>query len=113
MFELATKRLVRGLLFDMGDVLHDATLWRRWLFQLLGRIGLNARYRTLFRVWDEEFLGDVYRGRREYGEAFHAFLLSLGLSRGQIDEVQAASQARKRELELNVRPLPGVRDTVK
>ncbi|HVX11246.1 MAG TPA: HAD family hydrolase [Pirellulales bacterium] len=112
MLECATKPLVHGLLFDMGDVLYDATLWRRWLFQLLGRMGLNARYRTLFGVWDKEFLDDVHRGRREYGEAFQAFLLSLGLSRGQIDEVQAASQARKRELERGARPLPGVRDTV-
>jgi HAD superfamily hydrolase (TIGR01509 family) len=103
---------VRGLLFDMGDVLYDATLWRRWLFQLLGRMGLHAHYRTMFRVWDEEFLDDVHRGRREFAEAFQAFLLSLGLSRGQSDEVQAASQARKRELEMGARPLPGVRDTV-
>ena len=112
MLELLSKRLVRGMLFDMGDVLYDATLWRRWLFQLLGRIGLNAHYRTLYRVWDEEFLDDVHRGRREYSEAFQAFLLSLGLSRGQIDEVQAASLARKRDLERSARPLPGVRDTV-
>lgn len=103
---------LRGLLFDMGDVLYDATLWRRWLYQLLGRIGLHSRYRTLYRVWDEEFLNDVHRGRREFAEAFAAFLLSLGLSRGQIDEVQAASQARKRDLELSTRPLPGVRDTI-
>ncbi|HQU41723.1 MAG: hypothetical protein B7Z73_01685, partial [Planctomycetia bacterium 21-64-5] len=40
------------------------------------------------------------------------FLLSIGLSHGQIDEVQAASQARKRDLEANARPLPGVRATV-
>lgn len=26
-------RNVRGLVFDMGDVLFDATVWRRWLLQ--------------------------------------------------------------------------------
>lgn len=113
MFDLATnRRLVQGLLFDMGDVLYDATGWRRWLLQLLARMGLHTHYRTLFRIWDDEFLDDVHRGRREYGEAFQAFLLSVGLSRGQIDEVQAASQARKRELEAHARPLPGVRATI-
>lgn len=112
MFEATNRRLVQGLLFDMGDVLYDATGWRRWLLQLLARMGLHTHYRTLFRVWDDEFLDDVYRGRREYGEAFQTFLLSLGLSRGQIDEVQAASSARKRELEVHARLLPGVRSTI-
>jgi HAD superfamily hydrolase (TIGR01509 family) len=112
MFDATNQRLVQGLLFDMGDVLYDATGWRRWLLQLLARMGLHTHYRTLFRVWDDEFLEDVYRGRREYGEAFQTFLLCLGLSRGQIDEVRAASQARKRELEVHARLLPGVRSTL-
>lgn len=113
MFDPATERSgVQGLLFDMGDVLYDATGWRRWLLQLLARMGLHTHYRTLYHIWDDDFLADVYRGRREYQEAFQAFLLSIGLSRGQIDEVQAASQARKRDLEANARPLPGVRRTV-
>ncbi|HEV3343182.1 MAG TPA: HAD family hydrolase [Pirellulales bacterium] len=113
MFDKTTNgRLVQGFLFDMGDVLYDATAWRRWLLQLLSRMGLHAQYRTLYRIWDDEFLDDVHRGRREYSEAFQAFLLSVGLSRAQIDEVQAASQARKRDLEAHVRPLPGVRSTI-
>lgn len=113
MFDTAKDgRLIQGLLFDMGDVLYDATAWRRWLLQLLARLGLHSHYRSLFRVWDDDFLDDVHRGHREYGEAFQAFLLSIGLSRAQIDEVQAASQARKRDLEAHVRPLPGVRSTL-
>lgn len=103
---------VQGLLFDMGDVLYDATVWRRWLLQLLHRMGLHTQYRPFFKVWDCDFLDDVHCGRREYGEAFQAFLLSAGLSRGQIDEVEAASQARKRQLEDDVRPFPGVRATL-
>src|SRR3569623_1380083 len=78
----------------MGDVLYDATLWRRWLLRLLQRMGLHTQYRTFFKIWDVEFLNEVHCGRREYSEAFQAFLLSAGLSRGQIDEVEAARQAR-------------------
>lgn len=103
---------VQGLVFDMGDVLYDATVWRRWLLQLLHRMGLHTQYRAFYKVWDCDFLDDVHCGRREYGEAFQAFLLSSGLSRGQIDEVEAASQARKRTLEGNTRPFPGVRGTL-
>lgn len=106
------RETIEGLLFDMGDVLHDDTAWRRWLLQLLGRMGLRSRYRALFRLWDEEYLAEVYAGRRKYTEALQSFLLAIGLSRAQIDEVQAASQARVRELEGGLRPLPGVRATL-
>ena len=101
-----------GLIFDMGDVLYDATVWRRWLMQLLHRMGLHTHYRSFFKVWEQEYLDDVHRGRREYGEAFQTFLLAAGLSRGHIDEVVAASHARKREIETGTRPLPGVRETI-
>jgi HAD superfamily hydrolase (TIGR01509 family) len=103
---------VQGLLFDMGDVLYDATLWRRWLLQILARMGIHAAYRDFYRVWDRDYLPDVHCGRQDYHEAFCAFLQSLGLTRGVIDEIEAASQARRRELIATLRPLPGVRPTL-
>ena len=104
---------VRALMFDMGDVFYDATLWRRWLLQLLSRMGLHTNYRSFYRVWERDFLDPVHRGECELGEALRAFLRAVGLKRGQIDEVEAASQARRRELETGIRPLPGVRSTLK
>jgi HAD superfamily hydrolase (TIGR01509 family) len=109
---LKRVRGVRGLLFDMGDVLYDATLWRRWLLQMLSRMGVHAAYRDFYRVWDRDYLNAVHVGRRDYHEAFCAFLQSLGLSRGAIEEIEAASQARRRELIATLRPLPGVRPTL-
>lgn len=103
---------VSGLVFDMGDVLIDATAWRLWLLQLLGRLGLHAGYRSFFDIWDRDYLDAVHRGERDYGEAFEAFLRDAGLTRGQIDEIVAASSVRKRELESEVRPFPGVRPTL-
>ena len=103
---------VRGIVFDMGDVLYDATVGRRWLLALLSRMGVAASYRDFFERWERDYLVDVHRGRREYGEALEAFLRSVGLSRGQIEEVLAASQAHRRELEAGTRPLPGVRATL-
>ena len=105
-------RPVEGLLFDMGDVLYDATLWRRWLLRVLSQLGVHTSYRSFFHIWDHDFLDDVYRGRREFCEAFQAFLLSVGLSPGQIDEVEAACQARRNEWERNARLLPGVKPTL-
>ncbi len=103
---------VRGVLFDLGNVLYDDTMWRRWMLRLLQHLGLQTHYRGFCRVWDREHLDAVYRGRRSFAEAFETFLLSIGLSRGQIEEVQAACRARRRELEASARPLPGVRSTL-
>ena len=105
-------RPVQGLLFDAGDVLYDSTTWRRWLLQLLRRLGVYAHYRSLFHIWDNDFLPDVYRGQRDLGEAFKTFLLSIGLSHAQIDEVVAACQAQRNRWETSTRPLPGVLTTL-
>jgi HAD superfamily hydrolase (TIGR01509 family) len=105
-------RPVEGLLFDMGDVLCDATLWRRWLLRVLSQLGLHTSYRSFFHIWDHDFLDDVHRGRREFSEAFQAFLRSVGLSPAQIDEVEAACQARRNEWERTGRLLPGVKSTL-
>lgn len=105
-------RPVRGLMFDAGDVLYDATVWRRWLLQLLRRIGLYTNYRSFYHIWDHDFLADVHRGRRPFGDAFQAFLLSAGLSRAQIDEIEAACKARRNQWEATARPLPGVKSTL-
>ncbi len=103
---------IRGVLLDMCNVLYDDTVWRRWVLKLLTRLGLHTTYGCFFRVWQREYLDGVHRGEREFCEAFEAFLRAAGLSRGQIDEVEAACQARRRDLEAGSRPLPGVKTTL-
>lgn len=103
---------VQAVAFDLGDVLYDATVWRRWLVRLLASLGLRVQYTEFFRVWDRDYLPEVYCGRREYHEAFEAMLGSCGLSSAQIDELAAASHARRRELARHRRLLPGVRRTL-
>lgn len=103
---------IRGLLFDLCNVLYDNTLWRRWLLQLLSHLGLHTNYRCFFKVWDRDFLDDVHRGRRTFSDAFDAFLRSVGLSPGQIDEVKAACQSRRLQMETTARLLPGVKHTL-
>ena len=105
-------RKVRGLVFDMGDVLFDATVWRRWLLQQLHRMGLQTTYRSFFEVWDRDYLDSVHRGERDYAEAFQSFLRDSGLTLGQIEEVLFASNQVKREIEQDTRPFPGVRATL-
>ena len=103
---------VACLVFEADNVLFDATLWRRWLHQLLGRFGVLTDYETFFERWDREYLADVYRGRREFGEAFQSYLLSAGLTPAQFDEIEAASTAKRRDLATSTRLLPGVRSSL-
>ncbi|HEY5314247.1 MAG TPA: HAD family hydrolase [Pirellulales bacterium] len=103
---------VRAFVFDLGDVLYDATVWRRWLVRLLARLGLRVNYAEFFRVWDRDYLPDVYCGRREYAEAFESLLSTRGLSRAQIEEATAAGHARRRDLAIHRHLLPGVLTTL-
>lgn len=105
--------LLRGIVFDMGDILFDAATWRRWLYRLLRQLGMADSYADVFGKWDRDYLDAVHRGQRQYHEAFAAFLTSCGFSAAQIDEVVAASMARKREIEAGVRPFAGVKPTLK
>ncbi len=103
---------IGGLVVDMADVLYDATLWRRWLLRLVNKLGVRASYASFYGVWEREYLHDVYRGRREFNEAFQSFLLARRLSWAQIDEIEAASRIQRQNLESNVRPLAGVVKTI-
>ncbi len=105
-------RCVRGVLFETDNVLYDATAWRRWLLSLLGRMGVKTHYDIFFGVWEAEFLIDVHRGACNHDAALRSYLRAVGLSSGQLDEVIAASAARRRELDASVVPQPGVRRTI-
>jgi putative hydrolase of the HAD superfamily len=106
------KLHVEGLLFDMDDVLYDATVWRRWFLRLLTRAGLHTHYRAFYRVLDREYLVDVHCGRRDFWEALRHYLRSIGLDAALIGEIVAAGLARYTELTERVRPLPGVAATL-
>jgi FMN phosphatase YigB (HAD superfamily) len=103
---------IRGVLLDLGNVLYDDALWQQWVRQLLAHLGLHNDCRGFPRVWDRDYLDDVHRGRCGFGEAFRAFLSSVGLTESQIDEVEAACRGRRRLLETGMRPLPGVKTTL-
>jgi FMN phosphatase YigB (HAD superfamily) len=100
------------VLFDLGGVLYDDSAWRRWLLHLLGHMGLHTQYTPFFRVWDRDYAHDVAWGDTSDWEAMRLFLLSAGLSPGQVDEVAAAGRSRIRDFELNIRPYPRVRETL-
>ncbi len=99
---------VAGLLVDLCGVLYDDSTWPRWLLRLVQRLGLHTTYTPFFRVWRREYLDRVKRQELEYWQALRLFLLSSGLTNGQIDEVEAASHAQQRVNAAEILPLPGV-----
>ncbi|MFW6171345.1 MAG: HAD family hydrolase [Planctomycetota bacterium] len=99
---------VAGALIDLCGVLYDDSIWSRWLFKVVQRLGLHTTYTPFFRVWRCEYLSRVKRQELEYWEALRVFLRAAGLSSGQIDEVEAAGHAQLRKYESQLMPLPGV-----
>jgi AHBA synthesis associated protein len=97
-----------GLVLDCGGVLYDDTVWLRWLLKLLTRLGLHTHFTPFMRIWQREYLSHVKTGDAEYWQALRTFLRALGLTAGQMAEVQAAGMARQRDLEGSILPLPGV-----
>ena len=103
---------IRGIVFDMGDVLYDATVWRRWLLRVLNRMGLHTHYASFYRVWDRTYLEAVHRGERDYDEAFCDFPRAPGLADPQFEDIGAAGRRPRREIEARAGAFPGVRDTI-
>lgn len=98
----------RALAFDAAGIIYDATLWRRNVWQVVWHLGLHVDYHRFFTPWDDHYAGCVNSGRREFAEAFEAFLLGGGLSWAQIDEVEAATRGSRLHLCRPAKPLPGV-----
>ena len=101
-----------ALLFACDNVLYDATVWERWLVKLLRNVGVPIDQETFCRQWEQEFLAEIHCGRRDFDEAFRDYLRQLGLSRGLIDEVAAASQGRRHQFLRETRAMPYIRKTI-
>lgn len=104
--------LTSGLIVEFAGVLFDPSPWRRWLFQLVVKMGLQAHYQTFNRLWDADYEDDVNCGRRDYWTALRLYLVTAGLTHQQVDEVEAAGRFKYLQLEYDARPLPGVLPTL-
>jgi len=101
-----------ALVLEFDDVLCDATHWQRWLWQVLSRVGVQRDFESFSHIWQRGYLVEVQRGGRDFAESLRMFLVDWGLPAGQIDELEAASAARRREMLQHLRPLPGVVSTL-
>ncbi len=100
-----------GLIFDAGDVLFDATPWRRWLAGRLQSLGVKITYDELVERW-EALLADVYCGRADYWKRFDEMLAPMGLDARQALEVAADARKKGKEVLVGRKPFEGVARTL-
>jgi phosphoglycolate phosphatase-like HAD superfamily hydrolase len=108
----ARLREIDWLIFDLENVLYDATGWWQWMVQQLIRLGLHTDSESLRRVWECDFLVDVQFGRVDFWSQFGRFLQSLGLRRGQIAEMVVSARPRYEHLLQSSRAFPFVARTL-
>ncbi len=87
-----------AVIFDMGDIFFDATVWRRTLVQHLQQQGVEIDYREFCRRWEQKLVA-VYVGRREYWDTFHEFVTESPLVGRAVDETIAFAREKAAEIE--------------
>ena len=100
-----------GLVFDIGDTLFDATVWRRWLAARLRLLGAPITPDQLVQRW-EALLVDVYRGRADYWRRFGELLASMGIRGQRARELTRQARARGHEVQTCRVLFDGVRQTL-
>jgi phosphoglycolate phosphatase-like HAD superfamily hydrolase len=104
---------VRALILDADLILSNTAAWCRSLSQLLAHVGHEPAGMLQHRLWRNQHLADVFRGRRELGDVLEEYLESMSIARGRRDEVLAASLSQWREGQFPLHFLPGVRKTLR
>lgn len=107
-----TQLQVEGIIFDIGDVLYDASVWRRWLTQRLVEEGVQISYPELVARWEAQLV-DVYRGRADYWGRFDQLLEEVAVDASRIPNVRAAAKKMAAEVQVDRQPIPGVPETLK
>lgn len=102
----------KALIFDVGDILYDASQWRRWLTTELNQLGIKLSYDQLVHDW-ERLLVAVYKGQAEYWDAFEDLLSSCHLNNLQKESLKSAAQEKGKAVQVDRKPMPGVPETLR
>lgn len=99
------------MIFDNGDILFDASLWRKWLAQQLQQQGVAITYEQLVQTWEAKLV-DVYRGKADYWIRFREMLDDLGLGAADAQRLEDRSREQGQTFQSQRRPMPGVPETL-
>ena len=106
-----TPPTLKALIFDVGDILFDATAWRRWLAEELSRRGKQVSYPILVEAW-EGLLVEVYKGQAEYWTTFAKLMRHFQVAEEQIPHLQKLAKEKGKEVQQERKPMPGVPETL-
>jgi len=102
----------KALIFDVGDILYDASVWRKWLTEeLAGTYGKSVTYPQLVEAWEAQLV-DVYKGRAEYWDRFTALMHQFGLSEDQVTQIEASAREKGKSVQVDRQPMPEVPETL-
>lgn len=107
----SNKPSIKALIFDVGDILYDASLWRRWLAVELSAHGETVTYDRLVETW-ERFLVPVYKAQQDYWEAFEAMLSEFGLDEKDHPALIAKAKEKGQAVQVDRCPMPEVPETL-
>lgn len=107
----AAQPRFRAVIFDMGDILYDASEWRRWLTEELRRRGIDISYPELVEAW-EALLVDVYRGKADYWSRFDRLLREVGVAPDRIDDLTRMAREKGEAVQVGREPMEGVPSTL-
>ena len=101
---------IRAIIFDMGDIFFDATIWRRWLVQEMNAQQIHVSYTQLCEIWETK-LYEVYKGNKEYWSQFALMLGEFGLLPSKVSHIVELGRNKAKEIE-HRQLFPGVKDTL-
>ena len=102
---------VKAVIFDAGDILYDATPWRKWFTSQLQQLDVKINYLQLVERW-EALLVDVYLGKADYWGRFKKLLSDHGLAPDQIEELTVLAKQKGKDVLVGRKPFEGVFQTL-
>ena len=102
---------LKALIFDVGDILYDASVWRRWLTTELVALGKPVTYEQLVVAW-EKLLVDVYRGQADYWDKFGELMRQFLLDSDSAKSMEIAARAKGAAVQVDRVPMPQVPETL-
>lgn len=101
----------KAIIFDAGDILYDATPWRKWLTGQLQQHGVKVSYLQLVERW-EALLVDVYVGKADYWKRLQGLLSNFGLKPDQVNELVIQARQKGKDVQVGRKPFDGVPQTL-
>lgn len=97
----------------MGDLLYDASVWRRWLYNYLTESKvISLSYQEIFDIWDNKFLSKIHTAGLDYVDGFIDFLNYLGLTYKEKETLLKINWERKLKFEEEIKPFALVSETL-